>query len=123
MQETSMLANVLRTTAVAALLTLGATTASTTSAAADTYKTSCYGDDCVWLQCDDWGRDCIRLGYFDRNVPPAVTPDEYTETYREYPDSYYGPPPDSDDEYNDGNPYYHYYNRFDPDNDYDDYPG
>jgi len=95
-----MLANALKTTGLAALLGLGVIAASG-NAEADMYKTRCYGDDCVQLRCDDWGRGCFRIGQFDRNAPTAVEPQGYTETYREYPDSYYAPPP-PDDGYNNG---------------------
>ncbi|HEX4160693.1 MAG TPA: hypothetical protein VHY79_19655 [Rhizomicrobium sp.] len=119
-----MLENTFKSIAVATALGWGAMAAAA-PASAETYRTSCYGDDCMRLQCDDWGRDCVRLGYFDRYASPAAAPDEYyTQSYREYPDSYYGPPPpDPDDDYDSDNGlYYHYRNHFDPDNDYDEYP-
>ena len=115
-----MLANVLKATAIAAVLGLGTVAVSATSASADTYKTRCYGNDCVRLQCDDWGGNCLRIADFDRDAPPV--PYEYTERYSAYPESYYGPPPDADTDYYNG-PYYQYENHFDSDGDYDDIPG
>ena len=113
-----MLANALKITAVAAVLGLGGMAASATSASADTYKTRCHGDDCVRLQCDDWGGNCLRIGYFDRAAPPVARPYEYSRTY-----TYYGRPDSDSDYYYESGPYYHYDNHFDSDYDYDDYPG
>ena len=62
-----MLANTLKTTALAALLGLGVAGASATSASAYTIKTRCYGDDCVRMQCNNYGYDCFRIGYVDRD--------------------------------------------------------
>lgn len=104
-----MLANALKLTVAAAVLGLGAIAITGTPASADTFKTRCYGDDCVRMQCDDWGRGCFRVGRFDRYDYDRPAPYGYTETYT-YPDRYYVP--DYDD-------YYHYA----PDYDYDDYPG
>ncbi|HEY3779046.1 MAG TPA: hypothetical protein VGL35_13420 [Rhizomicrobium sp.] len=106
-----MLANALKMTAAAAMLGLGAIATTGTPASADTFRTRCYGDDCVRMQCDDWGRDCFRIGEFDRYDYDRVTPYNYTRTYNVYPDTYYGPDYDHD-----------YYNDYGPDYDYD-YPG
>jgi hypothetical protein len=57
-----MLANTLKTTAIAALLGLGVAGAANSSASADTIRTRCNGDDCVRLRCNDFGDDCCRIG-------------------------------------------------------------
>jgi hypothetical protein len=112
-----MLANTLKTTAIAALLGLGIAGASGSSAAAYTIKTRCNGNDCVRMQCNDFGYDCYRMGYIDRR--DYDRPYGYTRTYTYYPYAY---------DYDDG--YYrdydtHYRNHFDYDSNYDedDYPG
>jgi hypothetical protein len=97
-------------TAAAAVLGLGAIAVTGTSASADTFRTRCYGDDCVRLQCDDWGRDCFRISRFDRDDYDRAAPYRYTESYNVYPDTTYGPDYDYDYNYN---PYYYD----------DDYPG
>lgn len=112
-----MLANALRMTAAAALLGLGAIAVTATQASADTFKTSCYGGDCVRLQCDDWGRDCFRIGRVDYDRP---VPYGYTQSYNVYPDRYYAP--DYEYHYN-YVPDYDYNYSYGPDYDYDDYPG
>ncbi|HEY6578299.1 MAG TPA: hypothetical protein VIY09_03175 [Rhizomicrobium sp.] len=61
-----MLANALKTTAMAALLGLGVAGAAATPASADTVRSRCDGDNCVRLQCNDYGYDCFRIGYYDR---------------------------------------------------------
>jgi hypothetical protein len=112
-----MLANILKTAALAALLGLGVAGASGTSASAYTIKTRCNGDDCVRMQCNDYGYDCFRIGYVDRDDYDRA----YTRTYTYYPYSY-----DYDDGYYGDYGYEnHYRNHFDYDNDYDedDYPG
>jgi hypothetical protein len=112
-----MLAHTLKTTAIAALLGLGVAGANGSSAAAYTIKTRCNGDDCVRMQCNNYGDDCFRIGYFDRG--DYDRPYGYTRTYTYYPYSY---------DYDNG--YYRdydtpYRNHFDYDNNYDedDYPG
>ena len=111
-----MLANTLKTTALAALLGLGVAGASATSASAYTIKTRCYGDDCVRMQCNNYGYDCFRIGYVDRDDYDRA----YTRTYTYYPYSY-----DYDNGYYRDYDTYRYRNHFDYDNDYDedDYPG
>ncbi|MGH6889431.1 MAG: hypothetical protein ACREHF_09565 [Rhizomicrobium sp.] len=105
-----MLANALKLTAAAAVLGLAAVAVTGTPAAADTFQTRCYGADCVRLQCDDWGRDCFRIGRFDQYDYDRPAPYGYTESYSVYPDRYYAP--DYDYDYN-----------YVPDYDYDYYPG
>ncbi|HEY2445621.1 MAG TPA: hypothetical protein VGI20_07790 [Rhizomicrobium sp.] len=103
-----MLANALKTTAIAALLGLGLAGAVGTSASAYTIKTRCNGDDCMRLRCNDFGDDCYRIAYFERNDYDRVLPFGYTRTYDyDYPDTYVAPG------------YYHDYDDYD----YDDYPG
>lgn len=107
-----MLANTLKTVAIAALLGLGAASASGTAASAYTMKTRCYGDDCVRLQCNDLGNDCFRVGYterYDYDRPYRYT----TRTYSYYPYDY------DDGYYSD----YDRYRGYDRDYDEDDYPG
>jgi hypothetical protein len=115
-----MLANTLKTTALAALLGLGVAGASGTAASAYTIRTRCYGDDCVRLQCNNFGDECFRIGYFDRGDyyrSDYYAPYSYTtRTYTYYPgdgdrygyddNQYTAPPPPTD-----------------YDNDVDDYPG
>lgn len=109
-----MLANTLKTTALAALLGLGVLGASGTAASAYTIKTRCYGDDCVRLQCNNYGYDCIRTGYYDRD--DYDRPYGYTRTYSYYPYDY------DDGYYRDYD--VHPYRGYDYDYDYDyDYPG
>jgi len=110
-----MLANTLKTAAMAALLGLGIAGASSTAASASTIKTRCYGDNCVRMQCNDFRYDCFRIGYFDRDYDRP-----YTRTYTYYPYSY-----NYDDGYYRDYDTYRYRNHYDYDNDYDydDYPG
>jgi hypothetical protein len=110
-----MLAHTLKTAAIAALLGLGIAGTSGTSASAYTIKTKCYGDDCVRMQCNNYGYDCFRIGYFDGG--DYDRPYGYTRTYTyTYP---------AHDGYYDAYGVYHYRNHFDYDNDSDedDYPG
>lgn len=53
----------LMSAAVAALLGVGLAGAGTTVASADTIRTRCVGDDCYRVQCNDWGYDCVDIGY------------------------------------------------------------
>lgn len=104
-----MLANTLRTTALAALLGLGVVGASGTAASAYTIKTRCDGDDCMRLQCNDYGYDCFRIGYterYDYDRPYSYTARSYTYYpdydggyYRDYDSGPYPPPNDYDDDY------------------------
>ena len=111
-----MLAHTLKTAAIAALLGLVMAGASGSSASAYTIRTRCTGDDCVRMQCNNYGYDCFRIGYFDRDDYDRA----YTRTYTYYPYSY---------DYDTGSyrdyDVDHYRNNFDYDNDYDedDYPG
>ena len=61
---------ILKTAAVAALLSAGVAGAGATSAAADTIRTKCYGDDCYRVRCNDYGFDCVNIGY----VEPVARP-------------------------------------------------
>jgi len=109
-----MLANTLKTAAIAALLGLGVAGASGTAASAYTIKTRCNGDDCVRMQCNDFGYDCVRTGYYDRDY---YQPYSYTRTYTYYPYSY-----DYDNGYYGDYDTYPSRDRYDYDYDYD-YPG
>jgi len=58
-------ANLLKSAAVAGVLTLGGLAASAVPASADTYETRCNGyGDCYRVRCDDWHNDCVRMGYY-----------------------------------------------------------
>src|SRR5690348_15755938 len=61
-----LLSNGLKLTALAGLIGLGAggTIAAATPAAAATYETRCYGDDCYQVRCNDFGYNCSRMEYF-----------------------------------------------------------
>jgi hypothetical protein len=110
LQETIMLANAVKTTAMAALLGLSVAGAISTSASANTIRTRCNGDDCVRLRCNDFGDDCTRVGYFERHDYDRVLPHGYTRAYDYYsPDTYVTPG------YTYDNDYFHDYD--------DDYPG
>jgi hypothetical protein len=78
------------------------------------YRTSCYSNDCVRFLCDEGGRDCFLIGYFDKreDIHPALP------EWGDHP----GPPPPEFHYYGYTGPHYHYKNVFDPDNDYDAYP-
>lgn len=81
-QEAIMLltmSRALKTAAVAALLGVGLAGAGATSASAEIIKTQCFGDDCYRVRCDDWGFDCVRTGYIDR---------DYDRGYRAYRSRY-----------------------------------
>lgn len=105
-----MLANTLKTAAIAALLGMGVAATSGSAASAYTIRTRCDGDDCVRLQCNDFGYDCFRIGYFERY--------DYDEAYS-YPTRTYTYYPYDYDRYDDYNvaPYSYDYNYND---DYDD---
>lgn len=105
-----MLASTLKTAAMAGLLGLGLAGAGSTAASAYTIKTRCYGDDCVRMQCNDFGYDCFRIGYterYDYDRPYSYAPRSYTYYpdyddgyYRDYDtDRYYARPYDYDDDY------------------------
>lgn len=113
-----MLANTLKTTALAALLGLGAAATGGTAASAYTIRTRCENGDCVRLQCNNYGYDCFRIGYTERDynrpysymtrsytyTPETYTPD-YTEGYYRDNDQDYNaspnpPPADNDQDYN-----------------------
>lgn len=56
--------NLLKSAAVAGVLTLGGLAASAAPASADTFETRCSGyGDCYRVRCDDWHNDCVRVGY------------------------------------------------------------
>lgn len=118
-----MTGRLLKIATMAGLLAFGALAVTVSTAAADTFKTVCRGDDCMRLECDDRGRDCFRLGYVDRNALPAGTPYEETDAYQYSRSSFFG----LRDPDNDFDPYPGYFdsdrNTLDPDNDYDAYPG
>ncbi|HEY6578300.1 MAG TPA: hypothetical protein VIY09_03180 [Rhizomicrobium sp.] len=108
--------------AIAALLAAGATAVCARPASADLFKTSCYKRDCVRVECDDRGASCFRLGYFARDSYDLSAPYCYHENYGA-PSGGIGP----------GGvgcgsgpaPHYHYLNRFDQDDDFNEsgYPG
>jgi hypothetical protein len=58
-----MLRNILKTSTAAALIGLGVVAASATTAAARTYETRCFGDDCYRVRCNDFGYNCVRMEY------------------------------------------------------------
>lgn len=104
-----MLANTLKTTAIAALLGLGVVGASGTAASAYTIRTRCNDDGCVRLQCNDFGDDCFRVGYterYDYDRPYSYTTRTYTYApnyddgyYRDYDEDAYPPPPPDNYDY------------------------
>ena len=112
-----MLANTLKTAAMAALLGLGVTGTSSTAASAYTIRTRCDGDACVRMQCDNYGDNCYRTGNYQRD--DYDQPYGYSRTYTYYPYSY-----DFDEGYYRDYDGYHYRNHYDYDNDYneDAYP-
>ena len=55
--------NTLKTAAIAVLLGVGLVGAGVPSASADTIRTRCYGDDCYRVRCNDFGFDCVNIGY------------------------------------------------------------
>lgn len=116
-----MLANMLKTAALAALLGLGVAGASGTAASAYTIKTRCEdGGDCVRLQCNDFGYDCFRIGYTERyeyDRPYSYT--TRTDTYApDYDGGYNGDNDQDNDQNYNASPYPP------PPADYDsDYPG
>jgi len=63
------LSRALKIAAVAGVVGLGlAGTGTITSASADTIRTQCFGDDCYRQRCDDFGYDCVNIGYYDEHV-------------------------------------------------------
>ncbi len=62
--------NALKTAAVAALLGVGLMGAGVAPASADTVRTQCYGGDCYRVRCNDFGYDCVNIGYEE----PAYRP-------------------------------------------------
>jgi hypothetical protein len=73
-QETTMLLTLsrsLKAAAVAALLGAGLAGAGAISASAETIRTQCDGDgDCYRVRCDDFGNDCVNIGYVERANRP-----------------------------------------------------
>jgi hypothetical protein len=59
--------NTLKSAAAAALLGIGLAGAGAVSASADTFHTTCYGVDCYRVLCNDDGRNCERVGYYQRD--------------------------------------------------------
>ena len=55
-----MLSTTLKTGAFAALIGLASMGAASTPAAAHTWQTRCYGDDCYRVRCNDLGYNCVR---------------------------------------------------------------
>lgn len=63
------LSRALKTAAIAGVVGLGLSgTGAVTSASADTIRTQCFGDDCYRQRCDDFGYDCVNIGYYDEHV-------------------------------------------------------
>jgi hypothetical protein len=58
------LSNGLKLTALAGLIGLGVCGAAATPAAAATYETRCYGDNCYRMRCNDFGYNCSRIDYY-----------------------------------------------------------
>jgi len=58
-----MLTNILKTGAAAAVIGLAIASATTTPAAARTFETRWYGDDCYRVSCNDFGYNCRRMEY------------------------------------------------------------
>jgi hypothetical protein len=58
-----LLSNTLKTAALAALVGLGVAGAGALPAAAATFETRCYGDDCYRVRCNDFGFNCRRVEY------------------------------------------------------------
>jgi hypothetical protein len=61
---------VLSTAAVVALLGAGLAGSGVTSASAETIKTQCYDDGCYRVRCNDYGDDCVNIGYVERADRP-----------------------------------------------------
>lgn len=59
-----LLSTPLKLTALAGLIGLGLCGATAAPAAATTYETRCYGDDCYQVRCNDFGYNCSRTEYF-----------------------------------------------------------
>ena len=64
---TRILANTLKTTAVAGALGLAGAAMSVTPAAAHYTRTRCYGDHCQVMRCDDDGDTCYRIRSYYRD--------------------------------------------------------
>ncbi len=58
----------LTTAAMAALLGAGLAGASATSASADTIKTRCSDEGCYRVRCNDFGFDCVNIGYEEHYI-------------------------------------------------------
>ncbi len=92
-------ANLLKSAAVAGVLTLGGIAASAVPASADTIETRCNGyGDCYRVRCDDWHNDCVRMGYYrsdyyhrDRRWVCDADGDDCHWAYYGDRDYYYGP--------------------------------
>ncbi|MBV9330766.1 MAG: hypothetical protein JOZ55_04360 [Alphaproteobacteria bacterium] len=55
----------LRSAAVTGVLAVGLMGASALPASADSIQTRCNYGECYRVRCDDWGRDCVRMGYYN----------------------------------------------------------
>lgn len=56
----------LKGAAVTGVLSVGLMSASAIPASADTIQTRCNSfGDCYRVRCDDWNRDCVRIGYYN----------------------------------------------------------
>lgn len=53
--------------AAAALIGLGVAGTGAAPAHAATFQTNCLGDDCMRVRCNDWGDNCVQIGYFHRD--------------------------------------------------------
>lgn len=62
------LSRALKTAAVAAVVGVGFAGAGAAPASADTIRTHCFGDDCYREHCNDFGYDCVNIGYYDAHV-------------------------------------------------------
>jgi hypothetical protein len=58
-----MLSTTLKTAGLAALIGLASMGGASAPAAAATWQTRCYGDDCYRVRCNNFGYDCRRIEY------------------------------------------------------------
>lgn len=56
-----MLSTTLKTAGLVTLIGLVGVGTASTPAAAHTWQTRCYGDDCYRVRCNDFGYDCQRV--------------------------------------------------------------
>jgi hypothetical protein len=126
--ETIMLVTLcrsLKTVAIAGLMGIGlAGTGAVTPASADTIRTRCFGDDCYRQQCDDFGYDCVNIGYegypdYQAGQWERVCDADHCDWARIYDEDRpygYDRPYDYDQPYNYDRPYDRDYDNYD---DYD----